>query len=1066
MDVIKARKIKITLSIKTTVVSIFIISVLLTATVAISLQYVFGHRMAVESATQLFNSTTEHTASNLTNLNQQIENTLKILSKSGNIEAVFTDAELRFSLAEIMNFNGNFYAIYLGTDSGELYEIVNLDSSPVVRKQLGAIVSDRWVLIEIVNTPTGKRKLTHFYNSELEKRLTKSESSDFDPRNRLWFTNANEQNIVKTKPYLFQNLQAPGQTYSLKLPNKNSVLAIDIALASLSEYLMAENQKLPDAHQVEMYLFQQQGQLIASNQQQKRAATAIPKAKPLVLNVEQQAVIDSLQELTVSNELDWAPIDFAVAGKPAGYSVDTLTLISDMLGVNVNFINGFSWQELIDLFNEKKLHVISSAYDNAENRELGLLTESFLTTPFAMITQAGQAEITTLKQLHGKSLVISADWAITEQIKTQHPEIDLVEVPNTAAVLQAVKSGLYYAGIDNQFILQHTAKQLFIDELKYHVNLSQASPKLQAKLHFLLPKSKPILVDIFNQALENISDAQRQALANKWLFTGQKLSEFENLGIVPYQELVTYAQRSELLDQLHPVTIENQTKYLYISKLSGHDDYFSLLIPEETLFANVNDKLHISILVTFGLLLVLLPLCWLFAKPIVNPINALVIKSLKIKQRKFDEAAAVDSNIIEIQALATTMDEMATSIQAYQQNQKDLMDAFIELIGQAIDDKSPYTAGHCERVPELGMLLAMAASNINDGPLKDFAFKDEDEVREFKVAAWLHDCGKITTPEHIVDKGTKLETSYNRIHEIRMRFEVLWRDAELVYWQALNEGAVPAQTLLMQKTQQQQQLQQDFAFIATANIGGEFIDQKHVDKLKKLQQVTWTRYFDDRLGLSPIEELRLSPEPETLPVVEQLIADKPQHIIPHDKAIKYDERLGIKIEVPAVRANLGELHNLTVARGTLTAEDRFKINEHIISTIRMLDKLPFPPELAKVPKYASTHHETLIGTGYPRKLTAEQLSIPERVLVLADIFEALTAADRPYKKAKPLSVAIDILHKMVLNQHVDADVFRLFLSSGIYLQYSDKYLDAAQKDNVDIDYYLNYVDDKKMAKAS
>ena len=120
----------------------------------------------------------------------------------------------------------------------------------------------------------------------------------------------------------------------------------------------------------------------------------------------------------------------------------------------------------------------------------------------------------------------------------------------------------------------------------------------------------------------------------------------------------------------------------------------------------------------------------------------------------------------------------------------------------------------------------------------------------------------------------------------------------------------------------------------------------------------------------------------------------------------------------------------------------------------MLEQLPFPPELANVPRFASTHHETLIGTGYPRQLTAEQLTVPERVLVIADIFEALTAADRPYKKAKSLSVSINILHKFALDQHIDIDLFELFLTSGIYLTYANKYMQSEQIDEVDITKYL------------
>lgn len=234
------------------------------------------------------------------------------------------------------------------------------------------------------------------------------------------------------------------------------------------------------------------------------------------------------------------------------------------------------------------------------------------------------------------------------------------------------------------------------------------------------------------------------------------------------------------------------------------------------------------------------------------------------------------------------------------------------------------------------------------------------------------------------------------------------------------------------------------------------MEQADIDRLKALAKITWQRHFDDRLGLSPVEELNY---PEfsaevSLPVTEQLLADKPQHVIARHRPELFDPKFGIKMTVPEALYNQGEIYNLSISRGTLTDEDRFKINQHITSTIKMLENLPFPPELARVPRYASTHHETLKGTGYPRKLTGDELSIPERILVLADIFEALTAADRPYKKAKPLSVAIDILHKMVLDQHVDGEVFKLFLSSGIYLEYAERYLAPEQIDEVDIDKYL------------
>jgi HD-GYP domain-containing protein (c-di-GMP phosphodiesterase class II) len=190
-------------------------------------------------------------------------------------------------------------------------------------------------------------------------------------------------------------------------------------------------------------------------------------------------------------------------------------------------------------------------------------------------------------------------------------------------------------------------------------------------------------------------------------------------------------------------------------------------------------------------------------------------------------------------------------------------------------------------------------------------------------------------------------------------------------------------------------------------------------------------------------------------VTEHLLSNKPEHIVERVQAAIYPPEFGISMDIPEHLYNLGELYNLSVSRGTLTDEDRFKINEHMISTIKMLTSLPFPEELKNVPRYASTHHETMRGSGYPRRLTGEKLSIPERILAIADIFEALTAADRPYKKAKPVSAAMDIMYKMVLDDHIDRDCFELFVRDKVYLRYAREFLPASQLDDVDINHYLS-----------
>jgi len=386
--------------------------------------------------------------------------------------------------------------------------------------------------------------------------------------------------------------------------------------------------------------------------------------------------------------------------------------------------------------------------------------------------------------------------------------------------------------------------------------------------------------------------------------------------------------------------------------------------------------------------------------------------------------------------------------------QEKLMDAMIKLIAGAIDAKSPYTGGHCARVPELAIMLAENACEIDEGPLADFRFETDEQWREFRVGAWLHDSGKVVTPEYVVDKATKLEAIYNRIHEVRMRFEVLFRDAEIERLEALAQG-VNAEETQAAFERRKAELLDDFAFIADSNVGGEYMAPEAIERLKSIAQTTWLRHFDDRLGLSHGELKRFDEAPAELPVVEKLLADKPGHVIARESAVhEMYENLGFKLKVPDNLYNHGEIYNLSIGRGTLTEEERFKINEHIMQTIAMLEHLPFPKHLARVPEYAGTHHETLDGTGYPRKLSKDDLSIPARIMAIADIFEALTASDRPYKKPKTLSESVKILSFFKKDGHIDPDLYDLFLTSGVYREYAERFLTPEQIDDVDIEPYL------------
>ena len=411
---------------------------------------------------------------------------------------------------------------------------------------------------------------------------------------------------------------------------------------------------------------------------------------------------------------------------------------------------------------------------------------------------------------------------------------------------------------------------------------------------------------------------------------------------------------------------------------------------------------------------------------------------------------AGDQQLIEaLAALAAVCVERTQALEGQQRH----IDSMIALLAGAIDARSSNTGRHCSRVPELALLLAEAAEATEEGPLAPFRFKGEAERREFRTAAWLHDCGKIVTPEAVVEKATKLDAPVNRLHEIRTRFEVLLRDGRIARLEGLLAGGDP-DALDQEYARLEQELQADFACVARCNLGSEGTDPEDLAQLRRLAERTWWRHFDDRLGLGWEEQTRYSGPPPPLPALEFLLSDAPHHRIPRPPEQVPEARWGFNLAVPELLYNRGELYNLSVARGTLTPEEIYKIREHMIHTIVMLESMAFPPSLARVAEIAGGHHETLDGRGYPRGLGAEQLSIPARILAIADIFEALTAADRPYKQGMPLSQSLAILAGLRDRGRIDADLFELFLRSGVYLTYAERFMAAAQIDAVDLDALL------------
>jgi HD-GYP domain-containing protein (c-di-GMP phosphodiesterase class II) len=337
---------------------------------------------------------------------------------------------------------------------------------------------------------------------------------------------------------------------------------------------------------------------------------------------------------------------------------------------------------------------------------------------------------------------------------------------------------------------------------------------------------------------------------------------------------------------------------------------------------------------------------------------------------------------------------------------EDLFESLIQLINTAIDEKSPYTGGHCERVPALTMMIADAAAETKDGPLAGFHMSDRDRY-ELKIAGLLHDCGKITTPVHVVDKATKLETIFDRVQLVSQRFEILKRDAEIEYLRAQQKLLDRAELRAAEEKYHAtlRQIEDDRNFIRRANLGSERMSDEDQVRVNRIAM----RPFRDEHG----EMVNFLSE---------------------------DER-----------------ENLSIRSGTLTPAERAVINHHITATINMLEALPWPKHLKNVPEFAGGHHERMDGRGYPRGLTREQMSVQARIMGIADIFEALTAKDRPYKAGKTLNESLQILGRFKENGHIDPDLFEVFMREKVYLKYASQFMDAAQIDDVDESQIPGYV---------
>ena len=373
-----------------------------------------------------------------------------------------------------------------------------------------------------------------------------------------------------------------------------------------------------------------------------------------------------------------------------------------------------------------------------------------------------------------------------------------------------------------------------------------------------------------------------------------------------------------------------------------------------------------------------------------------VLQLLNAKEN--NQIISFSDELVELVEALSSQASVALTNQLLIEEQKILFRSFIKLVAEALEHKDAVTGGHCNRVPILTMMFAECINADQTDKYKDFSFTD-DEMDELFVAGWLHDFGKVATPDHIMNKSTKLEGLYDKIDQIKLRFEILKRDIELNFYKnKLSNSDIDKELL----NSQLQKIDDDFKFLETSNIGGEFMSE---DLQKRVHDIAK-------------KEIEIDNQASTI------LSDK-------------------------------EIDFLTISRGTLSKEDIKVMQNHVSLTYQLLDKMPYPDHLKQVPFYAGCHHEKINGKGYPNGYSGEQLPLQARIIAIADVFEGLTAPDRPYKEPYKLSKALEILKFMVNDGEIDSDLFKLFITKKLYLQYADDKLNPKQIDDINEKELLN-----------
>ncbi len=953
-------------------------------------------RIELLGANDLMGRISGHMQTSIAALYQPAQGLVDVASKSVPLGGVGLDERLESlgALTEALRLNPHMSSIFVGFESGDFFLVRTVGDQRVAAETLDAPVGSRFAVQSIERGPVGgvTGRLLFFDDALTPVGEGPLATVDFDPREREWYQQAiGRGDQITSDFYVFFTTGEVGLTFARRLAAGGGVVGADLTLADLSSGLAG--QKVTPSTRIA--IFDSDTRVIALSTPEIRMPVRGTGSDDTV-EMPRLADLDDPVYRALAKELEDGEVGarFPIDASDRHW-LASVSVVPTRRGSDVYLATLIPRDELL------------AAIDRVRNQSL-LISLALLVAAIAVVLWVSGHLSKSLRGLAREAEKI-------RQFKLGHPATvrsRIAEVDELATTMAVMKSSLQqFFAISKALSAEKDYRKLLEMILREARKVANAD-------------GGAILITNDDETALEIAILEDESTGAHYGGTSGAEPPFSRVALVP-------SGRDDGLADLDVETARAENPIVIDDLGVGHRFDPS----------GVCERFGWTIAAGKSVLSV----------PLTDQKDEVVgILQLVNARSPSGDVVAFDSEVVpSIEAISSDA-AVALDLRRMLQAQKDLLDAIIHMVADAIDAKSPYTHGHCQRVPEIARDLAEAAHNASDGPFADFQLSD-DEWYELHLASWLHDCGKVTTPEYVVDKATRLETISNRLHEIRTRFEVLWRDAEIEYLEQRAAGAPEIPAAAEKLKERRDEICRDFEFIATCNSGETLMNDERIEKVKEIGSQGWVRHLDDRIGLSHDELEKKGRQPaQTLPVEERLLADKVEHLVFRDGPPFGDNPHGFSMEVPEHLYNHGEIYNLCTQRGTLTAEERFKINGHIVETINMLGRLPFPKELRRVPEWAGNHHETLAGTGYPRRLGGDELSVPARIMAIADIFEALTASDRPYKPPKKISTSISILSSFRDSGHICPDLFDLFLTSGVFRKYGEEHLQPEQVDDVDI----------------